>query len=400
MERIGPEITSEGSPIAFLRQLRAAADGQLQQHGGQQGAADDAHDHGGKDGGLDHPGIDALLGHHQGHLAPGHHADAGDHGLVLCHAGEATGQAAADDLGDHGGQQQHQSKDHDLPIHGGQVGLHAHAGKEDGGEDHVGGDGHLLCHELAGLSHVAHDKTGKKGTGNIGHAEELLGAVGHDEAEGQGPHRHAAAVPVVLGNELEELHHSQTHQQGEEEEARDLHQHQRGAALAGAEAGEEGQHHDAQNIVDEGGTEQGRAGLAFQLAHLVEGLHGDAHGGGGEDGAHKGGLQHVVGGELVLKEEKVYRAAQHHGDNNAHHGDAAGLKTGLLHLVQVRIDAGQEHDHDDTDLGGLHQKIRALQHAEAAGPQNNASQQCAHHLGHVDLLRDQTQKLCGQQNDG
>ena len=203
---------------------------------------------------------------------------------------------------------------------------------------------------------------------------------------------------MLLGKIGEKPHHDQTGDQDKHEERTDLHQNQNRRTLSGTETGEEGENHDTDDIVDQRRTQQRGAGSAFQFSHFVQGLHGDAHRCGGKHGANEGGLQQIVNGKLLFKEEEIDGAAEDHGNQHAHHSDGTGLQTRVLHLLQIRVDACKEHNENNADLSGLDEKIRAFQHAESAGAENDACQQSAHYLGHMDFLRDQTQQFGGQEN--
>ncbi len=80
-----------------------------------------------------------------------------------------------------------------------------------------------------------------------------------------------------------------THDGGGEEQ-HGVHQHlAQTCAGAGAGAQHAGQHHDADDIINDGGTDDGGAEKALQVAQLLQGRHRDGHAGGGHDGADEEG---------------------------------------------------------------------------------------------------------------
>ena len=282
-----------------------------------------------------------------------------------------------------------------------QVRAQAHAGEEHRGEEDIGGHGHLFGDELAALAQVAEDEAGEIGAGDVGHAEHVLGAPGHEEAKGQGPHGQAAAVGVVAGDPAEEADHQQAHHQGEHEEEDDEQNGpQHAAGAAGADGVDDGEDDDAHHVVDEGRAQDGRAYLGVEAAHLGQGLHRDADRGGGEDRAHVQAPHHAGEIESFMVEQQIGPAAEDEGHHHAQHGDEQGLHARAPQLLHVRIQARQKHQHQHADLGGLHDEIRGLHHVEAAGAQDDAGQQRAHHLGLVGLFRQQAQGFGGQQDDG
>ena len=72
----------------------------------------------------------------------------------------------------------------------------------------------------------------------------------------------------------------------------------------------------------------------------------------------------------------------------------------MLQFVDIRAHTGGEHQHDDAQFTELGNEIRFRQHVEACGAQDQASQQGAHHLGHLEPLGQQAQQLGAHQDQG
>ena len=205
---------------------------------------------------------------------------------------------------------------------------------------------------------------------------------------------------MVLRDIEEHLADDRAHHKGKHKKQRDADNHHEGIVSAGAQAAEDGQHDDTQNVINEGGTEQRGTRPGLQLTHLVEGLHRNGYGGGGKHRAHKGRLQYIIKGELIHKKEEIESSAQQQRHCHTGNRNDQRLDAGALYLLQVGINTGGKHEHDNADLRRLYQEVRALKHAEAAGAQNNTRQQGAHNLGHMNFFCGQSKHLCRQENQG
>ena len=217
-------------------------------------------DHGGQEDGVHHSSGDPLVGNDQGYLAPGYHANTDAQGLGVGVAEQLGPQAAADDLGDDGQRDGDDGEQDDGPIHGGEGDFQAHAGKKDGGEEHVG-EGLTLGVDIDGPGGVGDHQAGEEGADDIRHAEDLLRHIGIEEAESQGDDGEALPVPggrvhPPLDQPVEEV----ASHAGDNKESHDLDHHDAKADAAVRGTGDQGQQDQPQNIIDQGGTQDGVAG--------------------------------------------------------------------------------------------------------------------------------------------
>ena len=92
----------------------------------------DEQNDGGEVNGIHHADVQALLGHDQGHLAAGHHANTHLEGIAPAEPADLGRQPAADDLGDQGHHHEAHAEQQDLRGQAADIGLEADGGKEDG----------------------------------------------------------------------------------------------------------------------------------------------------------------------------------------------------------------------------------------------------------------------------
>lgn len=120
-----------------------------------------------------------------------------------------------------------------------------------------------------------------------------------------------------------------------------------------------------------------RAHLAFELAHLAQGLDRDRDRGRGQHHADERRLEHVVRiGRVIGKHQIAPDAADERHDNADDRNDK-GRKTGGFELLEVGVQTGIEHQDDDADFGGLDQKIGLTDPAETARSHQHAGNQRA-----------------------
>ena len=113
----------------------------------------------------------------------------------------------------------------------------------------------------------AKNNTGNICAGNIGNAEVFFSDIGHCKAECKADNRDALGVRIAG---IEPLHNGMEYKanaDSNEEEKRRLDQHSADAGpLAGAGTQHTGQHDDADHIINNCGTDDGRAKEAFQVS--------------------------------------------------------------------------------------------------------------------------------------
>ncbi len=162
------------------------------------------------------------------------------------------------------------------------------------------------------------------------------------------------------------------------------------------QAGDEGEGHDTQDVVDKGGAQNGVARAGGELAHLPEGLHRDAHRGGGEDDADKDVFQKVLCAAVEGGGQK--EAARQRGQDAAQ-GDHKGRTAGFFELVDIRLQAGGEHKDNHAQLRHLVDEGGLLEKPQKCGAEYQSGHQRAHHLGHGEALGDDAEELGADENE-
>ncbi len=199
------------------------------------------------------------------------------------------------------------------------------------------------------LSCAGDDETCHEGTGDVRHPEELLGGPGHDEGEGEGDNGVALeAVVVVMGEPPgEEPVHDETHDNGEHQEAEDLEHDHTNVDGRIRHAGYKREADDAENIVNDSRSEDRVARFCSHAVHLLQGLHGDAHGGGGEDDTDEEVLKPGFGTGVVEHADDV---ADDQGNNDAKERNDEGLEACTAQVGDAGFQTGGEHDDDDAQF--------------------------------------------------
>ena len=147
-------------------------------------------------------------------------------------------------------------------------------------------------------------------------------------------------------------------------------------------AADDGQRDQAQHIVDQRRRQDGVAHLGLQLAQLLERLHRDAHGGGGEDGADEHRLQEAgVHDHPHAGGEDRQSRAQGQRDEHAQERHQEARLAAVLELLDISPHAGGEHQHDDAQFAELGEELRLAQYVQHGRPQDQSGQQRPYHLG-------------------
>ena len=255
---------------------------------------DDEQDDGGEVDGIHHADVQTLLGHDQGHLAAGHHANTHLEGITPAEPADLGRQTAADDLGDQGHHHEAHAEQQDLRGQAADIGFQADAGEEDGSKQHIVADVHPALH-IGGILQSAQDDARDVGTCDVCNAEVGLGNIGHGKAERHTDDGDALGVGVALVQPLHGEMGNDAHADGGGEEQHGVQQHlAQPCTGAGACSQHTGQHHDADDIIDNGGTDDGGAKEALQVAQLLQGSHGDGHAGGGHNGTDEEGAVELL----------------------------------------------------------------------------------------------------------
>ena len=340
------------------------------------------------------PGHAALLCNYQRDLAARYHAEADGDGVVGLEAGEPCTDAAADDLGDDGDEGQDNCEQNEVAVKPGKLGFYADGGKEYRGEEHITHRVYTLDYIGSRLAVVAEHDAGKVRAGYIGDAEEVLGNKAEQEAEGKRVDGYAPVDAVKpRAQSAKQLVHDDRHD-GKEDKIRDDADKYHGRLNGGVrEAREHGQNDDAEHVVNDGGGHDRCADAAFELAHLTQSLDRYRHRGSGQNDADERGLYHFKAVRLAVEQKITARTAEKRHDN-ADRGYDESRQPRMLELLEVRIEAGHEHEDDNADLGGLYEKVRFADEPEAARPEQQTRDQRAYDLRHVDLFARNAENFC------
>ena len=340
------------------------------------------------------PGHAALLCNYQRDLAARYHAEADGDGVVGLEAGEPCTDAAAYDLGDDGDEGQDNCEQNEVAVKPGKLGFYADGGKEYRGEEHITHRVYTLDYIGSRLAVVAEHDAGKVRAGYIGDAEEVLGNKAEQEAEGKRVDGYAPVDAVKpRAQSAKQLVHDDRHD-GKEDKIRDDADKYHGRLNGGVrEAREHGQNDDAEHVVNDGGGHDRCADAAFELAHLTQSLDRYRHRGRGQNDADERGLYHFKAVRLAVEQKITARTAEKRHDN-ADRGYDESRQPRMLELLEVRIEAGHEHEDDNADLGGLYEKVRFADEPEAARPEQQTRDQRAYDLRHVDLFARNAENFC------
>ncbi len=340
------------------------------------------------------PGHAALLCNYQRDLAARYHAEADGDGVVGLEAGEPCTDAAADDLGDDGDEGQDNCEQNEVAVKPGKLGFYADGGKEYRGEEHITHRVYTLDYIGSRLAVVAEHDAGKVRAGYIGDAEEVLGNKAEQEAEGKRVDGYAPVDAVKpRAQSAKQLVHDDRHD-GKEDKIRDDADKYHGRLNGGVrEAREHGQNDDAEHVVNDGGGHDRCADAAFELAHLTQSLDRYRHRGSGQNDADERGLYHFKAVRLAVEQKITARTAEKRHDN-ADRGYDESRQPRMLELLEVRIEAGHEHEDDNADLGGLYEKVRFADEPEAARPEQQTRDQRAYDLRHLDLFARNAEHFC------
>ena len=186
-------------------------------------------------------------------------------------------------------------------------------------------------------------------------------------------------------------------------------------AAAAVETGDEAQRNDADDVIDDGGTQHGGAYPGVEPSQLPQSLHGDAHAGGGQNTADEQGIEQlfvaISGAEPVHEQHRPHKA-QPDGHQHPHQCDERRRQPAALQLLQVGLQPAGEQDHDDPDLGkgvqhihflrgGVRQPVKAAaQPRKQRRPHQQSGDHHAHHLGQPAAPCQHAQRLGRHQNDG
>ena len=248
---------------------------------------------------------------------------------------------------------------------------------------------------------VHRNDTGDIGTGDICNAEVFLGDVGHGKAERHADDGDALGVGIALVQPCHSKvsHNAHAHGSGKEQHRINEHLAQTRAG-AGACAQYAGEDYDADDIINDGGTDDGGAEKALQVAQLLQGCHRNGHAGGRHDGADEQCAVKLRAAhrrkavECAIQQRTAY---QRHKDADA--GDQRRNGACAHQLLQVRAKTGGEHQQHHTDFRKNRDSVAGLHQVQQARSDDQAGNDFAHDLRGLAFAGDQRKELCAQNDD-
>ena len=204
---------------------------------------------------------------------------------------------------------------------------------------------------------------------------------------------------------VQPLHGTVTHHTNDDGCHKEKHRVQQHLAKACARAGagpqHTGQHHDADDIINDSGTDDGGPEKALQMAQLLQGGHCDGHAGGCHDGTDKEcliELRAAHGRKTVEQAVQQRTAAQR--DRHAHTGDEGRNGAGPQQLFQIGAKARGKHQQHHADLRKDLNGIAGVHQVEQTGPDEQARDDLAYHLRRFAFAGHQPEKLGADHDDG
>ena len=206
-------------------------------------------------------------------------------------------------------------------------------------------------------------------------------------------------ITLVQPHHSKVSHNTHAHSSGKEQRRIEEHLAQTRAG-AGACAQHAGEDYDADDIINDGSTDDGSAEKALQVAQFLQGRHRNGHAGGGHDGADEQctvELRAAHGREAV--ERTVQQGAAHQRNGNAHAGDQGGDGAGFDEFLQIGAKARGEHQHDHADLRKGGDGVTGLHEVQDARTDEQAGNDLAHHLRCLALAGHETKELCAEDDN-
>ena len=162
-----------------------------------------------------------------------------------------------------------------------------------------------------------------------------------------------------------------------------------------------GEHHDADDIINDGCADDGGAEEALELAQLLQGGDGDGDAGGRHDGADEERpikLRAAQRRKAVEQAVEQGAACQRHG--HAHAGDEGSDGTGPHQLLKVGAEAGGEHQQHDAYLSKNGDGVAGLDEVQQTGTDDKTCDDLAHHLRRPAFAGEQREELGADEDEG
>ena len=189
---------------------------------------------------------------------------------------------------------------------------------------------------------------------------------------------------------------------GGREEEDGVHQHLHEAGVCAAAGTQHtGEHHDADDIINDGCADDGGAEEALELAQLLQGGHGDGDAGGRHDGADEERpikLRAAQRREAV--EQAVEQGAARQRHRHAYAGDEGGDGACPHQLLQVGAEAGGEHQQHDAYLSKNGDGVAGLHEIQQTGTDDKTCDDLAHHLRRPAFAGEQREELGADEDEG
>ena len=165
-------------------------------------------------------------------------------------------------------------------------------------------------------------------------------------------------------------------------------------------ADNKGQNDDADHVVDDGGAQNGGTDPALQPAHFTKRLHSNADGGGRHNDADKHRFKEIIrshGRKAV--HARIQKIAAQKRNQNARAGNKEGRDARFFQILQIRLQAGDKHQHNDADFRHLIEKLTLVYNSQYRGADQQTGNNLADDLRHMDPASQNTQRLrCDNNN--
>ena len=107
----------------------------------------------------------------------------------------------------------------------------------------------------------------------------------------------------------------------------------------------------------------------------------------------------MLGISFTVEPHEVQGSTAEKRNNNTYHGDDKGGNTGFLQLLQIGSQTRREHQHDNTDFRKNGNDTVFRNKVQNGRSENEACEQCAYNLRHVDFAGSKAQHLRGKKDN-
>ena len=187
---------------------------------------------------------------------------------------------------------------------------------------------------------------------------------------------------------------------GKQQEQHSAQQHRERPYRGILKPNDNGEHNDADDVIDDGGADDGGAHPAAQMTHFPEGLHRNGNRGSGHDGADVNRMKEafIARGNAIIKAEQ--HRTQYQRNKNADAGNEQRSTAGFFQLLHIGFQAGAEHKQNDANFRHAGDEIRLPHPAQHTGPDDQTGQNFANDLRGVQITGQQAKGFGGENDDG